>query len=333
MCKGVVTAVMGALLVQCCTSLEFTPTNADETLRNIFQTEQHIVVGTSSALYRIFPSDVSAASRLALGSPNRLLVADTTGSYIGNFFSCDNDRCFFAEIVDFTNMSWVVEPSTAVIRTGEDNIAAVLVPSGNGTTEIIFGETANRQSARRLTKGGFLGFATPMDSLFSRVAERGEGDIFESFTHYTEFAHNGFVYFVTSPVKDETLPSVVRFCQNDTGVTGIFRSHFEIKLMCGSQDGVITAATFVNTAPFTEPTIVISIAQTTGVEQVDNEICAYSLSEIDEMMLVKFEECITGEGLVSFARDGQTSNCPTISEDRRPLAVSQLSTVNTHNCH
>ena len=121
---------------------------------NIVHTDEHIVVGSSSALYRIRPNTLSVDERLPLTASNRLLVPDIGGTYDGNILACDNRRCALIEIVNFANASWLMEPSLPVIRTGVANAVGVFVRSLNGTSEIVYAETANGPSARRFTRGG-----------------------------------------------------------------------------------------------------------------------------------------------------------------------------------
>jgi hypothetical protein len=339
-------AMFGLLLVHC-TATEFVPSDENnEVLRNIIHTDQHIVIGSSHALYRINPNTLIVDERAPLTAPNRLLVSDVGGSYDGSVLSCDNDRCLLAEVVNLVNISWVVEDSiSTVIRTGVTNIVGVFVPSQNGTSEIVYGETANGQAARRFSRGGlvnvnFITTGTPQNSLFSRSAQRLEDDVTESFYYHAQFAHNGFVYFVSSPVEDQAFPNVARVCQNDTGstVTGRFISHFEIKLECrgeSSDPGVITAATLVTTPPFAEPTLLISMLYT-GMEEATVDICAFSLMEIDRMMENKFRVCINGTGEAGFDRDrlsAATRQCTAIPPERLNDAVSCNTTFGmNHAC-
>ena len=164
-----ITATFLTFLLLNCAAVEFAPN--DETLRNIIHTDEHIVVGSSSALYRIRPNTLMVDERLPLTAPNRLLVPDIGGTYDGNILTCDNSRCALIEIVNFANVSWLVEPSTPVIRTGVANAVGFFVRSLNGTSEIVFAETANGLMARRFARGGLLNVnfesTMPQNSLFS----------------------------------------------------------------------------------------------------------------------------------------------------------------------
>ena len=293
----------------CSAATEFEPSaEEDETLRNVIRTDQYIVVGSSRQLYLIDPGSLSVEQSFPLSSANRLLVADVGGSYDGNVLSCDNDRCFLAEIADLQDVNWSLQPSTPLIRSGVENIAAVLSPSAGGTTDVILGEVATGAFPRRFVKGSFLNVdltdstnTAPQDSMFEKRAERAEISVTESFEYYTQIVHNGFVYFVTSPVAGASLPTVTRFCQNDTGFDDSFSSNFELKLDCrGAEESAITAATFVMGGALNEPTILVSTARSTAGEMVDVNICGFTLSEIDRIMRAKFDNCTMMIGLTGF---------------------------------
>ena len=308
------------LVVQC-RAAEFTPTTASgETLRNIFRDGEQAVVGSSAALYRIDLNSLSVQETLALPSENRMLVPDLEET---NFVSCDSNRCFLAAISDFNQVSWEVPSDTIIRRETDDTVASILAPSMTGVPELTFGEVANGNDARRFVKGA-LSSTTPE---FISIADYQEANRFESFNYHLEFAHNGFIYFVTDRDDESIYPRVTRFCQNDTGAEGRFGSQYEIRLACGSEeasnDRRITTATFVTGPPFNEPTILI--ATLTSAEAFSVDICSYSVAEIDRRMWDHFVDCIDGvEDVMSgFRRDGQ-SQCVAVPASQREMAVSLL---------
>ena len=233
-----------ATVLMCSNAMEeFAP--EDVTLRNIILIDQHILVGSSSSLYRLNPNTLMDEVTMPLTSENRLLVADSGGSFDGNFLSCDSNRCFLAEISNFNNVSWQVDSSSPLIRDGTMNLHGLFVPSLGGTSELIFVETANGEVGRRVVRGGLANVmfspsrtTPPQDSEFLLLADRVESRVVDPTTYYTQFTHNGFVYFVHDPIPFESFIRVLRFCQNDSGVAEgpqrNFVSHVEIKLGCGS---------------------------------------------------------------------------------------------------
>ena len=299
---------------------EFPPTNNEETFRNLIRTERHLIIGSSGALYRINPSNLTMEEKRPLLAANRLLVADTDGSYRGNFLSCSNVQCFLAEIVNFANISWQVNNSAVIRSVGTQNVAGVFAPSSNGTTELTFGETATTESSRRFVKGGLLNVDFSSSAVnaknfaFSRIAAHTDTTSSSlTFNYHTQFSYNGLIYFVTGPVGSESSPRVVRFCQNDTGFRDSFRSHFEVRLSCAS--GVITAATFVNSLPFTQPTILITVREDVAGNRKRMHVCAYSLTDIDRVMSEYYNNCIIGAAntFVGFSR-GSTDRCMRLTD-------------------
>ena len=302
------TLVLGMLLaIRAYCEQEFTP-DAGEIIRNIVYTDHQILVGSSGAVYRVDPGILNVVERRPLLTPNRLLVADTGGSFNGQLLTCDHSVCFLANSMDFSNVSWSV-PRNTIFRDGQDSVVGLFTPSLAGTSELLFGENANGFFGRRFIRGAFknvnlTGPNPPDNSEFLVTAEKTETSNGEVYQHYTQFLHNDYIYFVTDTVMGEVTPlpagRVVRFCRNDSGTTrGMnFGSYFELRLGCSSST-TITAATFINSSPFLQPTIVI----TSRSESNDMHMCAYSVETIDQLMLEKYTQCIGGIGQTAFARD------------------------------
>lgn len=297
------TLVAGMLLV--CSGQEYT-VREGEIIRNLLPADNHILVGSSNAIYRIDADSLTEVQRHALSSPNRLLVTDNGGTYDSQVLTCDNDNCFLSEITNFLNMSWRV-PRSEVFRTGVNNVEGIFTPSISGRSELLFGESANGDFARRFLRGkidnvNLMGPNPPVNSDFMAVAERRELTNDEVYRYYSYFLHNGFIYYVTDPVVGEKDPRpvgrVVRFCQNDSVSRASFESLFELRLGCSS-NAIITAAKFINTEPFTQPTIVV----TSRGENNEMHMCSYNLERIDQLMMGKYLDCINGNGLLGFERD------------------------------
>ena len=162
--------ILLALVLVHCSAQEFRPTNQNEMLRNIIKTDQHLLIGSSSSLYRISPDSLEVDGSITLTSENRLLVADNGGTFDDYVLSCDNNRCFLAEITDFSDIAWQLEPSDSLIRSGAINLRGVFVPSLDGTSELIYAESANGEDGRRVVRGELtnVDFAmTPQNSEFS----------------------------------------------------------------------------------------------------------------------------------------------------------------------
>ena len=298
------------LRVSLAQSLQFPPETPDETFRNLISAQSHLLLGSSNAIYRLDNSLVRQ-ERKSLGDANLMLVTDYVGSFRDSVLSCSSVSCFLAQITDFTNVTWEVNPPFIRERT-TDNVAAVFAPRANGTSDLTFGERAIGVSGRLLAKGSLVNVGAP-SQLFNRYARRPEGNRFDPLVYLTEFPlryvanDSGYIYFVVRPTESET--RLVRFCEDDAGILGAFASHFEIILKCGST-APSTAATFINvtTAAFNNrPTIIISTNRVLGMNSAQLEVCSFDVGYINSLMTQKYEDCITAsnDAMSGFLRDGQ----------------------------
>jgi hypothetical protein len=293
-----------------------------ETFRNLISARSHILLGSSNAIYRLDNSLVRQ-ERKVLAAANRLLVTDYVGSFRDSVLSCSSDSCFLAQITDFTNITWQVNPP--FIQHSEqatDNVAAVFAPRANGTSDLTYGERADGQDSRRLAKGSLINVGAGGSSgaqLFNRYVRRAEGNRFDPLVYLAEFPlryvanDSGYVYFVVRPTEAET--RLVRFCEDDAGVLNSFASHFEIILKCGrhSDRAPSTAATFIGVTTTTafnnQPTIIISTNRVLGMNSMQLEACAFDIGYINSLMTQKYEDCINArnDAMAGFVRDGQTT--------------------------
>ena len=279
-------------------------------------------MGSSSTLYRLNSDTLAVDASMTLTAENRLLVGDIGGEFDDHFLSCDNNRCFLAEVTDFNNVRWLLQPSTPLIRDGVMNLRGLFSPAEGGTSELIYAETAVGQEQRRVVRGElrnveFTQTMPPEDSQFSLLADRTENPIGDPIVYYTQFTHDGYIYFIHDPLQGENSIRVQRFCQNDSGVDpgNTFGSHFEIKLSCGTEDGLLSAAHFVTSAPFTEPTLIVSKSTLTAMDTVRVEVCTFSVAEINRRMWDKFRSCLMGVGRAGFSRGGQNDCTGRTGED------------------
>ena len=315
------------LLISRAQSVQFSPERGDEVFRNLILAKSHLLLGSSNALYRLDNNLVKQEKKL-LGAANRMLVTDFVGSFRDSVLSCSSESCFLAQVTDFTNVSWQVDPPF-IREQGTDNVVAVFAPRSNGTSDLTYGERA-RQDSRLLAKGSLtnVGGSNVVQS-FNRYARRAEGSRFDPLIYLTEFPlrytgnDSGYIYFVVRPNEEET--RLVRFCEDDPGILGGFASHFEIILKCGSHRdrAPSTAATFINmtTAINNRPTILISTNRVLSMNSIQLEVCAFDIGTINSLMTQKYEDCIgaVNNTMAGFVRSGQ-STCTAVVQF--PLIVS-----------
>ena len=125
-------------------SLQFLPETSGEIFRNLISAQSHLLLGSSNAIYRLDNSLVRQ-ERKSLGDANRMLVTD----YVGSVLSCSSVSCFLAQITDFTNVTWEVDPPF-ISELATDNVAAVFAPRANGVSDLTFGERADGRNSRLL---------------------------------------------------------------------------------------------------------------------------------------------------------------------------------------
>ena len=308
------------LLVSPALPVQFSPEANGESFRNLISAKSHLLLGSSNAIYRLDNSLVRQEKK-ELAAANRVLVTDYVGSFRDSVLSCSSgDSCFLAQITDFTNITWQVDPPF-ISDQGTDNVAAVFAPRANGTSDLTYGERANGQDSRLLAKGSLINVGVSGGGLqsFNRYARRAEGNRFDPLVYLAEFPlryvanDSGYVYFVVRPNEAET--RLVRFCEDDSGILGAFTSHFEIILKCGSHSdrAPSTAATFINVNTSTvfnnRPTVVISTNRVLGMNMMQLEVCAFDFGYINSLMTEKYEDCIgaRNDAMAGFLRDGQTT--------------------------
>ena len=304
-------------------SVQFSPEGDGETFRNLISAKSHLLLGSSNAIYRLDNSLIKQEKK-SLGAVNRMLVTDYVGSYRDSVLSCSSVSCFLAQVTDFTNITWQVTPPF-IRELGADNVAAVFAPRANGTSDLTYGERAGLNTGGRLLIKGSLANvgAANVSQSFNSYARRDDGSRFDPLVYLTELPlrymanDSGYIYFVVRPNEGET--RVVRFCEDDPGILGIFASHFEIVLQCGSHGNRApsTAATFinVNTIAFNNrPTIIVSTNRVLGMNNMQLEVCAFDIGYINFLMTRKYEDCINARNnaLGGFARAGEQQACTVV---------------------
>ena len=205
-----------------------------------------VIVGSSSALYRLTPDLVEDES-VMLDNPNRLLVASRTsdGFFDEDVLACGSARCVLSPINSFSDILW----QGTILEPGEFNVLADLSLTDSGNLSVTYGTRQCRRLAidrpSAITRGSLLESFHPPYT-FIQYAEQRELSIFVSREFLTVFSNGGYQYFVVS-INNEVV--VTRLCLSDNGdqpsPLGIFASYFELELECADFESAI-AATFVD---------------------------------------------------------------------------------------
>ena len=260
-------------------------------------TEDNIIVGSSSALYRLTHELVEVES-VILNSPNRLLVADRSrdGMFGGGVLACGTPRCTLSPVNMLSDIVW----EGRILNPGRANILAAFSLVNDGTLSVTFGTRRNQNNPSTITRGSlFNAFGSPPYTFSEYAVQRETITVQRVFL--AVFSSQGYQYFVANIDNEAT---ITRLClsdnRNQPSPNSSFASHFELELQCAGSEAA-TAATFVNsTEPFGVETVLLSF----GVPNSDTvHICAFNLSEINERMDQKLEACINGSGEAGFTRD------------------------------
>ena len=277
--------------------LSFCPQNSMEALRSVVVTEDNIIVGSLSALYRL-THDLVEVESVMINSTNQLLVADRSrdGMFGGGVLACGSLCCTLSPVNMLSDIVW----EGRILNPGDTNVLAAFSLVNDGTLSVTFGTRRNRDTPSTITRGSLLNaFRSPPYTFSEYAVQREPRTVQREFL--AVFSSQGYQYFVASIDNEAT---ITRLCLSDNGnqpsLNSSFASHFELELQCAGSEAA-TAATFVNsTEPFGVETVLLSFEVPTSATV---HICAFNLSEINERMDQKLEMCINGSGVAGFTRD------------------------------
>ena len=268
-------------------------------------TEDTVIVGSSSALYRL-TVDLVEVESVMLNSPNRLLVADRSRDRMlgGGVLACRSPRCTLSSVNMLSDVVW----EGRILNPGDTNVLAAFSLVNDGTLSVTFGTRRDQNSPSTITRGSLLNAFRSPPYTFSEYAVQREPSTVQR-VFLAVFSSQSYQYFVANIDNEAT---ITRLClsdnRNQPSPNGSFASHFELELECAGSEAA-TSATFVNsTEPFGVETVLLSFEVPTS-DTV--HICAFNLSEINERMDQKLETCINGSGEAGFTRDEEVP-CSTL---------------------
>ena len=116
--------------------LSFCPQNSVETLRNVVVTNDTVIVGSTSALYRL-TADLVEVESVMINSSNRLLVADRSrdGMFSGGVLACASPRCTLSLVNNLSHTVW----RGSILNLSETNVLAAFSLVNDGTLSVTFG--------------------------------------------------------------------------------------------------------------------------------------------------------------------------------------------------
>ena len=294
--------------------------NSSEHLRNMLLTDTNLIVGSSTALYRL-DLDLVQLQRRVLNAPNRLLVSDPSGTYNRSVLACGSVECVLVSLSDLDATSWEVHREGEVVRNGSKDVNGIFAIGSNGSSDLMVAENEEGNQAARVIRGSLLNVGNTSASYSFRTYAIRPEPRFSSIEFLITFTYQGFIYLVAQFGDTET--RIVRFCQSDPSspIRPTFASQYEITLQCTTDYvGQAISATLVESSSvFPDPTLLVMKSGLVSPGTHEVHVCAYSLVEINQLMLDKFDSCIAGQGVSGFTRDQNSMVC-------NPLSLAQLAT-------
>ena len=286
-----------------------------ETLRNMVLSDSGLVLGSSHALRRLIPDlQVQQSTVLPAGQPNRLLAGDPGGTYSGSVMACHRTDCELLDVGDLSRQRW---QASNVLLDGSYNAYGLFVIGPSGSSVFTAALRNEGFTKSRILRGDLVNVDQVSGQQFGSPAVQDEASIFQSRRFLAVFNHGGFAYLVNrlgNSGGDQI--RVIRLCNNDTftqdGGSVYFASYFEIQLTCSAPQQTDisppTAATFIPSPnPFEADVLLVSATRDAG--QPGSDVCAYSISTINQLMADKLQSCLLGTGSVGLQRDSPRS-CP-----------------------
>ena len=299
--------------------------NSSEYLRNMILTDTNLIVGSSKALYRL-DLDLVQLQRRVLNAPNRLLVADPTGTYNRSVLACGTVECVLVSLSDLDATSWEIQREGEVMRNGSEDVSGMFAIGANGSSDLMVAENeeAEGNQGARIIRGSLLNVGNSSASYSFRTYIIRPEERFDLISFLFKFSYQGFIYLVAQFGDTET--RIIRFCQSDPGspITPTFASQYEITLQCITDDeGQAVSATLVESSSvFPDPTLLVMKSGMISPGTREMQVCAYSLVEINQLMLDRFDSCNLGEGVSGITRDRNSMVCNPLSAAQLANAVS-----------
>ena len=302
------------------TSHAISYSSSGETLRNVLLTHSgSLIVGSNATLRKLDPFSLHVLQTVELqhGQVNRLLSDSPGGTLTDSFMSCTLTNC---ELRDEENISQRLWQGQNVLLNGSLNALGLFVTGPDG--DFVFTAAQPNEASPSTIHRGNIDGIDGGEQVFSLYARQVESSIGIMRQFLSVFRSGGFSYYVNRFSKflsDHYQIRVVRICNNDTGRDPqLFRSYYEIQLKCGS-DTEPTAATYISDS--SRPTsIIVSVASSSSSE---NQLCVYSLSEINRRLTIKYEDCRVGIGHSGLFRE-ELRACTPLSDDQLNDLVSSF---------
>ena len=275
-------------------------------LRNLLLVDNNVLVGSTSNLFRLDAENLNIQNTINLAGANRLLLPLTNTDVDGDVLSCQEQSCV---LFDSNNLETKI-----TVNIPSSNVAESLVPGSDdmvgvgGVNETFFIARDHLIEPGIESTISKFSYAPSDEELgLSLIGRHIESNRFFQRKFLTTFEDGSFVYFVYDLLIDGNPDlRVVRLCANETGgANSILTTYTEVTLSCNgvSSESEFASATLVTVGN----NLMILVTQHFDST---NYICSYNVTDIDQAMDNKLEQCKDGIGNFNLQRNGG-GTCPT----------------------
>lgn len=285
---------------------------------------QHVFAATERTLYQL-SADLTEIERKNVLPFTRLLLASNNSAQDDEVLLICGRNCGIVGTNSIRNGIWPVNRDDGVPEVldessdgrGVEITGIMRRGDGPGRFGLTYAQNSfidttvmgnDEQVASRIIRGIFRRAAREdpigRSDSFETVASQIEQNPAQDREFIYAFSRNGFEYFVSVMSFESSVETrIARVCDSDEGEGGNFTSYIELALQCSNSNSQPTAATFIP-APnaFDGDTLVVSVS-VQRLSEIRNNVCAFDVSVIDEMMADKINECANGIGMLGLVRD------------------------------
>ena len=307
-------------------SVKFSVTN-EEILRNLLLVGDHVLVGSNASLYRL-DRDLTLLQSVDLtGGVNRLLLKiNYTEGTNGDVLSFQEQNCVLFSSQNLTEQETVANPDNTPsasnsIITGVDDLVGIPVSDQS----LFIARHHLDPSIVSMVSKIDISFSGASDGLvLSLIGSQMEESTISRRKFLLTFKDEEYVYFVYE-LYLETLNSsklrIGRACNSDAGssdgISLLLSTYMEAKLECegGSSSSSATVLDI-------EDHLILFVAEHSGSNSV---VCLFNVSNINQAMNEKLEDCKNGEGTVGLERSDFSSSqpCPSgLTQNQKDVRTS-----------
>ena len=289
--------------VLCQTTIDQYTASSGDSFRNMaVLSNGGLVVGSEEYLY-LFDSSLNVTDTIETKTGNRLLLNIVVPELGSSILACQADLCKLHDSSNFST-TYDVEFTSGSdgILGGDRNLlgitdgSSVFVARPNDEDELV-------RATSKISKLSYTFNSSVLD--FALTGAQEESSRFRDRLFLTSFIFEDFLYVVFYLAELR----IARLCLDDSGSSSdSLTTYTEAVLDCDTVSTVTpTAATFFELNK--EPLLIVTME---SLVESSNKICLFNITEINQRMDQKLDDCAHGTGTRNLARDG-SEVCPNLS--------------------